>query len=117
MKYVTLDKDDRIVGIGDATNPLDIEALQRHHGKAFEVLPHNVHPERGAKYDRKSKKVTEPPAPLQAMALPPGLERALNMPLLEEFVEAFYRERRGDPKPMEEYLRKRDEVERKFHAR
>lgn len=115
MKYITLDKDDRIVGIGDATNPLDVENLQRHHGKAFEVLPNNVHPEPGAKYDRKNKKVTEPPTP-KAMALPPELEKALTMPPLEEFVEAFYRERRGDPEPMEEYLRKRDEVERKFRA-
>lgn len=118
MNYVLLDDDGRVVGSGSATNPIDFEMAQKRHGAAFEQVPDNMKIAHGSKYDRKTKKVTAPPDPPKPveLELPPELKKRHDMPSLEEFADAYYLERRGDPKPMEAYLRKRDAVEQKARA-
>lgn len=118
MKYVVLDDASRIVGSGEATNPVDFEVARKRHGTAFEQVPEDMKVEHGAKYDRKTKKVTAPPDPPKpvGLELPPEVKKRLDLPSLDEFADAYYWERRGDPKPMEEYLRKRDVVEQRARA-
>ena len=115
-RYINLDDEGLIVGIGSTTDPASLELVRQHHKGNVETIPDDMVVEHGAKYDRATKTVVEKPRPreLPKIVLTPEQERHAAMPPIEEFAEAYYQERRGNPAPMEVYLKKRDEVDRKF---
>jgi hypothetical protein len=116
IRYVCLDEDGRITGSGTSTDPSSFEPIRQHHKGNVDIVPHDMKIEHGAKYDRKEKRIVAPPLLIEPpkLMLTPEQERHAAMPPIEEFAEAFYQERRGNPAMMEAYLRKRDKVERKF---
>lgn len=116
IRYVSLDEEGAVAVVGTSTDPTSFELIRQHHKDNIEVVPHDMEIEVGAKFDRATKKIVAAARPREApkLMLTPEQERHVAMPPIEEFAEAFYQERRGNPAPMEAYLRKRDKVERKF---
>lgn len=116
IRYINLDDEGLVTGVGTSTDLASFEFVRDHHKGNVEVVPHGMEIEHGAKYDRKTKKIVAKARPQAApkIVLTPEQERYAAMPPIEEFAEAYYQERRGNPAPMEAYLLKRDKVERKF---
>ena len=52
---------------------------------------------------------------MKSLQIPGGSRRArtLKSPPLQEFADAYYWQQRGDPKPMQDYLAKIDEIKQR----